>query len=638
MNYGFVKTACATPDIKVADCVYNSEQIVSQLSFAAQKGASLVVFPELCVTGSTCGDLFKHRFLIQQAESAVSFILQKTRSYNSVFIIGTPVAVDDALYNCACVIYNGEILGIVPKVNLSVIGINNELRYFKSGKDVDKEITFAGQKARLSSKLTFTCKALREFRFAVEIGDDVLTPYPVSQNLVLNGKAMIIANPTASPHNVDVTDKLRNTILATSSRLSCAYLRACAGVGESTTDAVYSGTNLITENDVILNQSEGFFENITYADVDVYKLAHERRNNPYYNDFGTCDDFIDIEFDVVFRQTRLKRKYSKYPFIPDTKAKLDEKCKDIIKMQALGLATRMKNAGIKDLVLGVSGGLDSTLALIACIKALDILGLDRTKLHAVSMPCFGTTARTKSNAQRLCEVYSADFKEINISNAVRQHFSDIGHDENELNATYENSQARMRTTVLMDLANKHNALVVGTGDMSELALGWATYNGDHMSMYAVNASIPKTMVRCLVKFEADCVGGEASRVLCDILDTPVSPELLPPDKNGDISQITEEVLGPYELHDFFLYCFVKYNYSPEKLFYIALKTFEGDYDRYTIKKFLHKFFLRFFTQQFKRSCMPDGVSVGDVSLSPRGGLSMPSDAQVSMWLDRINEL
>ncbi len=638
MNYGFVKTACATPEIKVADCMFNSEQIVSQLSFAAQKGASLVVFPELCVTGSTCGDLFKHRFLIQQAEIAVAHILQKTRAYNCVFVIGTPVAVDDALYNCACVIYNGEILGIVPKINLSVVGSKDELRYFKLGKDVDREIVYANRKTRISSKLTFSCKALREFKFAVEIGEDFLSPQPVSQGHTISGKAMIIANPSATPFNVDESDKLRNTILSTGSRLSCAYLRACAGVGESTTDAVYTGSNIITEIDEVLNQSEGFFENITYADVDVYKIAHERRNNPYYNCFDSTDSYTDIEFNMVLRQTRLKRRYSKYPFIPETKSKLDDKCKDILKMQALGLATRMKNAGIEDLVLGVSGGLDSTLALIACVRALDIMGLDRKKLHAVSMPCFGTTMRTKSNAQRLCEIYSVDFKEINISNAVRQHFSDIGHDENNHNATYENSQARMRTTVLMDLANKHNGLVVGTGDMSELALGWATYNGDHMSMYGVNASIPKTMVRCLVKYEADCVGGMASSVLCDILDTPVSPELLPPDKNGDISQITEDVVGPYELHDFFLYCFVRYNFSPEKIFYIALKTFEGDYDRYTIKRFLHKFFLRFFTQQFKRSCMPDGVSVGNISLSPRGGLSMPSDAQVNMWLDRINEL
>ncbi len=638
MNYGFVKTACATPTIKVGDCIFNSEQIISQISFAAQRGASLVVFPELCVTGYTCGDMFLHNFMLEQAENALQRILTRTKTINIVAVVGVPVAVDDALYNCAAVIYKGELLALVPKCNLPNFNEYYELRYFTSGKGVDKVICYAGYDVRICSNVVFRCNQLKEFRFAVEICEDLMAPYSPSLNLVLNGKATVIANLAASSEYAGKTQYRRDLIKVNSGKLCCAYLFASAGPGESSTDAVYSAHNIIAENGNILSESVKYSEGITYADIDVQRLDTERRKNNNFTDTDKDAKIHYVDFDMLLKQTKLNRKFRKHPFIPSEKAELDARCEEILTMQAVGLATRMQSASIRELVLGVSGGLDSTLALIVSVKALDILGLSRQNLHAVSMPCFGTTHRTKSNAEKLSVSYGADFSVVDISKAVRQHFEDIGHDESKLDTTYENAQARQRTLVLMDIANKLGALVVGTGDLSELALGWATYNGDHMSMYAVNASVPKTMVRHLVRYETSLVTNEIGCIINDILDTPVSPELLPPDKNGQITQVTEDVVGPYELHDFFLYYFVRYGFSPEKIFYMALKTFEGDYDRYTIKKWMQKFFIRFFTQQFKRSCMPDGPKVGSVSLSPRGDFKMPSDLQVRMWLERINEL
>ncbi len=637
MNYGFVKTACATPAIKVGDCMYNSEQIIAQMSFASQRGATLVVFPELCVTGYTCGDIFLHNFLLSQAQSAIERILSKTSSLGVMAIIGVPVAVDDAIYNCAAVIYKGELLGLVPKINLPNYGEHYELRYFTSGKGVDKEITYAGQNVKLNADVVFECNQLKDFKVGVEICEDLYAVYSPSQRLALDGKATVIANLAASSEYAGKA-AVRDLVKVTSEKLNCAYLYSCAGPGESTTDAVYSAHSIIAENGVVLGESVKFSEGITYADIDVERLNYERRKN---NNFTSlCDDkkIENIGFDVTLKQTNLNRKFSKLPFIPQTRNELENMCEDALNIQAIGLASRMQSASIRDLVVGVSGGLDSTLALIVSVKALDILGLDRKRLHAVSMPCFGTTNRTKTNAEKLSLAYGADFSIVDITKAVKQHFIDIGHDINKLDTTYENAQARQRTMVLMDIANKNGALVVGTGDLSELALGWATYNGDHMSMYGVNASVPKTMVRYLVDFEAKKSGGEISVILNDILNTPVSPELLPPTENGEISQITEEVIGPYELHDFFLYYFMRYAFSPEKIFYMALRAFEGEYDRYTIKKMMQKFYIRFFTQQFKRSCMPDGPKVSAISLSPRSDFKMPSDIQFKQWLERINEL
>lgn len=637
MNYGFVKTACATPTIKVADCTFNSEQIISQISYAAQHSASLVVFPELCITGYTCADLFLHRFLLDQAQNALEHILLKTKSLNIMAVIGVPVAVDDALYNCGAVIYKGELLGLVPKINIPDYKEYNEVRYFTSGKGVYKEIAFAGQKTILSPDLVFSCNQLKEFKLGVEICEDITAPCSPSQRLVIEGKATVIANLAASNEYAGKSEYRRDLVRVTSGKLCCAYLFASAGPGESSTDAVFSAHNIIAENANILGESVKYSENITYADIDVQRLVTERRRNNNF-DFVIDSGIRNIDFDIVLRQTRLERKFRKHPFIPSEKTDLDKRCEDILTMQSIGLATRMQSASIKELVLGVSGGLDSTLALIVSVKALDILGLDHKNLHAVSMPCFGTTKRTKTNAELLSLAYGADFSSVDITKAVKQHFQDIGQDENHYDTTFENAQARQRTMVLMDIANKLGALVVGTGDLSELALGWATYNGDHMSMYAVNASVPKTMVRHLVDYETHLVSDDIGAIIKDILNTPVSPELLPPDENGEISQVTEDVVGPYELHDFFLYYFVRYGFSPEKIFYMALRTFERDYDRYTIKKWMQKFFVRFFTQQFKRSCMPDGPKVGSVSLSPRGDFKMPSDVQVRLWLQRINEL
>lgn len=637
MNYGFVKTACATPTIKVADCSYNSEQIISQISFASQHGASLVVFPELCVTGYTCADMFLHKFLLEQAEKAVGQIMQRTSAMPIMSIVGVPVAVDDALYNCAAIIYKGELLGLVPKINLPNYNEYNELRYFTSGKGVKKKIIYAGQEVNIDADVVFSCNQLKDYKIGVEICEDLNAVCSPSQKLALQGKATVIANLAASNEYAGRSEFRRDLVRITSAKLCCAYMFASAGPGESTTDSVYSAHNIIAENGNILGESVKYSEGITYADIDVERLGSERRKN---NNFTWVNesDINSVNFDVTLKQTKLNRKFRKHPFIPSEKAELIKRCEDILTMQAIGLSTRMLSASIKDLVVGISGGLDSTLALIVSVKALDILGLDRKNLHAISMPCFGTTKRTKTNAEKLSLAYGADFSVVDITKSVKQHFVDIGQDENKYDTTFENAQARQRTMVLMDVANKIGGLVVGTGDLSELALGWATYNGDHMSMYAVNASVPKTMVRHLVAYETLISNDEIAAIIKDILATPVSPELLPPTENGEISQITEDVVGPYELHDFFLYYFVRYGFSPEKIFYMAMRTFEGEYDRYTIKKWMQKFYIRFFTQQFKRSCMPDGPKVGSVSLSPRGDFRMPSDLQVRQWLERINEL
>ena len=637
MNYGFVKTACATPTIKVADCVYNSEQIISQISYMAENGAAVAVFPELCVTGYTCGDLFLQPLLIEQAECAVENIIEQTKDIDLLFAIGAPVAVDDALYNCAVVIYKGAILGIVPKTNIPNYNELGELRYFTSGLGVDIETNYASQQVKLSPDLVFCCDKLPQLKIGVEICEDLMAPCSPSQYLALDGKAAVILNLAASNEYAGKSDYRRDLVKVTSGKLCCAYLFCSAGPSESTTDAVFSAHNIIAENGEILSESKKFSHGVIYADIDVEKLTALRRKN---NNFTSISD-TDIEyvsFDMPKRETPLAREFSRQPFMPSEKSCADSYCEDILTMQALGLATRMQNAHVKDLVLGVSGGLDSTLALIVGIKALDILKLDHSHLHCVSMPCFGTTNRTKSNAEKLSVAYGAQFKMVDITQSVRQHFADIDHSESDHDTTYENSQARLRTMVLMDISNKLGALVVGTGDLSELALGWATYNGDHMSMYAVNASVPKTMVRYLVDFQAQREEDSIKAVLLDILDTPVSPELLPPDESGNIAQITEDVVGPYELHDFFLYHFLSNGYSPKKIYHIAVKAFENVYDKATIKHWLKKFFSRFFTQQFKRSCMPDGPKVSALSLSPRTDLKMPSDAQSKLWLSDIDEL
>ena len=546
--------------------------------------------------------------------------------------MGVPVAFREALYNCAAVIFKGKLLALVPKANIPNYSEFYEARHYTSGKNTDFEIEYAGRKTVLTDKVLFQNKNMPDFTIGVEVCEDLWVAESPSIALAKSG-ATVICNPSTSDDTIGKAEYRRSLVRMQSGKLCCAYIYTDSGFGESTTDTVYSAQNIICENASLLSESERFTTGITYADIDVQKLMGERRRMSTF-----CYDNENVRriyFDMPLTDTKLSRKFEQTPFVPSAKDDLSRRCKEIITMQATGLATRLAHTGIKNVVLGLSGGLDSTLALIVCVHAFDMLGIDRKNIHTVTMPCFGTTKRTKSNAEKLAEAYNVSFEEINITAAVRQHFIDIKHDESVTDITYENSQARERTKILMNLSNKYGGLVIGTGDLSELALGWATYNGDHMSMYAVNVSIPKTLVRYLTAYEAEISDGELKTVLLDVLDTPVSPELLPPDKNGEIAQKTEDVVGPYELHDFFLYYFVRFGFTPSKIYYLAKHSFAGKYNNDTIKKWLVTFLKRFFSQQFKRSCLPDGPKVGSVTLSPRSDWRMPSDASVRIWLDEL---
>ena len=635
MKYGFIKTAAATPKIRVTDCKYNAKAIVEQAETASKFSTALIVFPELCITGYTCSDLFLQSTLLKSAEEAVEYVCKNTEGLDEIIVIGAPIACNSSLYNCAVVIYKGKILGIVPKINIPNYSEFYEVRHFASGNNICKKINYAGQNdILLTSNQIFRCKNITEFTFAVEICEDLWVPNSPSLKLALGGAA-IICNLSSSDDLIGKAEYRRDLVKMQSGKLCCGYVYCDSGFGESTTDMVFSGQNIICENATILSESERFKQEIIYGDIDISKLWSERRRSNTY--IGNEEDINFVDFDMEKRTTNLFRKFSDSPFVPGAKDDLDSRCQEILTIQATGLATRLAHTKINNVVLGLSGGLDSTLALIVCVHAFDMLGLDRKNIHTVTMPCFGTTVRTKSNAEKLSEAYGTSFYDIDITKAVRQHFSDIGHDESLTNITYENSQARERTQILMDLSNKFNGLVIGTGDLSELALGWATYNGDHMSMYAVNVSIPKTLVRYITAYEAQKSPEPLRSVLNDILNTPVSPELLPPDDDGKISQKTEELVGPYELHDFFLYYLVRFGFSPSKIYYIAVKAFDGKYTKETIKKWLVTFLRRFFTQQFKRSCLPDGPKVGSVTLSPRSDWRMPSDATVQMWLDELEK-
>lgn len=638
MKYGFVKTAAATPKIRVADCEYNANQIISCVKEAYENGAALLVFPELCVTGYTCSDLFLQSTLLKAAEKAVKRIKEETKDLDIVFVVGVPITVKQSLYNCGVVICKGEILGAVPKVNIPNYSEFYELRHFTSGKNVEEHIVYAGDGwIELSDTQYFVCKDMEDFSFGVEICEDLWVAESPSIRLAQSGAA-IICNLSCSDDLIGKAQYRCDLVKMQSAKLCCGYIYCDAGFGESTTDMVFSAQNVIAENGTIVSESCRFNNGITYADIDVERLMSERRKTNTYIDYIPDENskyYSDKEFEIELHDTKLTRIFPCTPFVPSDKSDLENRCEEILTIQATGLATRLAHTGIQNVVLGLSGGLDSTLALIVCVHAFDMLSLDRKNIHTVTMPCFGTTKRTKSNAEKLAEAYGVSFEEINITLAVRQHFSDIGHDESVTNITYENSQARERTQILMDLSNKYNGLVIGTGDLSELSLGWATYNGDHMSMYAVNASIPKTLVRYLTAYEAQKSNGTLKEVLLDVLDTPVSPELLPPDKNGEIAQKTEDVVGPYELHDFFLYYLVRFGYAPSKIYYMAKLSFKDKYSEDTIKKWLTVFIRRFFSQQFKRSCLPDGPKVGSVTLSPRSDWRMPSDASVKAWLDEL---
>ena len=625
MKDGFLRVASATPHIKVADCTGNAQKIIAMAKEASANGASLVVFPELCITGYTCGDLFLQRALLNSAEENLKVIINETKDLDCVILVGLPVRANSGLYNCAAVIYHGDLLGLVPKKYIPNYSEFYELRHFTPAKDeridtamfINEDI----QWTEIAKNVIFECIEMPEFKLGVEICEDLWTAEPPSGKLALNG-ATIIANLSASDEVIGKADYRRMLVKSQSARLLSAYVYTSAGLGESTQDLVFSGHNLICENGSILAESKRFDTGIIYADVDLQKMENERaKANTFVGEYN----FERVCFHLPVKDLTLHRHFSKTPFVPTNKTNLDERCEEILTIQATGLATRIQHTNAKSIVIGLSGGLDSTLALIVAVHAMDMLKRDRKDIIAVTMPCFGTTKRTKSNAEILAESYGVSFKDINISKAVTQHFEDIGQSLDVLDVTFENGQARERTQVLMDIANKTGGFVVGTGDLSELALGWATYNGDHMSMYAVNASIPKTLVRHLTAFEAEHSEGNLKKALLDILDTPVSPELLPP-KDGEISQKTEDLVGPYELHDFFLYYLVRQGFTPKKIFRLAKIAFEGAYDDETIKKWLKTFLCRFFSQQFKRSCLPDGPKVGTVTLSPRGDWRMPSDA------------
>ena len=644
MRDGFIKIAAATPDLHVADCAYNTSEIVKLAKKAAAKGAKLITFPELCLTGYTCGDLFLQETLLEGAMQALGTVCRETAELQAVIVVGLPMRYNGKLYNIAAPIVHGRVLAFVPKTHIPNYSEFYEQRHFYSGKTLDDEGIEAkniGVKTlneeynyiHIGNDFIFRCEEQPLFTFGVEICEDLWVPNPPSTALAQMG-AHIIVNLSASDEIIGKAGYRRDLVRQQSGRLLCAYLYADAGFGESTQDLVFAGHDLIAENGALLAESKMFSQGIIYADIDLQRLAHERqRMNTFESIEGGVFSFSlePVENDLA------DRTFPRTPFVPANKALRDERCEEILTLQATGLATRLRHTHAKTAVVGLSGGLDSTLALIVLVHAFDMLGLDRKGILAVTMPCFGTTARTKGNAEKLAEAYGVTLETVDIKAAVDQHFMDIGQSKDDLSVTFENGQARMRTLVLMNLANKNGGMVVGTGDLSELALGWATYNGDHMSMYGVNGSIPKTLVRYLVAYEADRTLGELSDVLQDVLDTPVSPELLPP-KDGEISQKTEDLVGPYELHDFFLYYMLRFGYPPRKIFRAAHKTFAGVYDDATIKKWLTTFMRRFFTQQFKRSCLPDGPKVGTVTLSPRGDWRMPSDAVSALWLKEAESL
>ncbi len=634
MRDGFVKVAAGTPKIRVADCDYNAGQIIALMREAAAQGVKVLALPELCVTGYTCGDLFLQPTLLDGAERALGRILEETRELDMLTALGMPVRNEDhKLYNCAAVLLRGELLGLVPKSHIPNYGEFYEGRWFASGQTCNEAVRLCGGWVDLSPRRLFSCSALRELTVGIEICEDLWAAAPPAAALAQAG-ATLMLNLSASDEVAGKADYRRSLVTGQSARCLCAYVYADAGEGESSTDLVFAGHNMIAENGALLAETR-LGTGLTVSEIDVQRLSHERRR---MNTFAAgADEAVTIYFNLELGDPPLTRPISPTPFIPADRADRAERCEEIFTIAALGLKKRLEHTNASCAVVGLSGGLDSTLAILITAKAFDMLGRDRKGILAVTMPCFGTTRRTRSNAEILAQELGADFLEVNIGAAVERHFSDIGQPMDRQDVTFENAQARERTQALMDLANQRGGLVIGTGDLSELALGWCTYNGDHMSMYAVNASIPKTLVRHLVAWEAERRGGAIGGVLRDILDTPVSPELLPP-KDGEIAQRTEELVGPYELHDFYLYYAIRWGFPPRKVLRLAAYAFGDRYSRETLLKWLKSFYRRFFSQQFKRSCLPDGPKVGSVALSPRGDWRMPSDAVANLWLDELEEI
>lgn len=635
MKDGFIKVAAATPAIRVADCVYNTSKILDLIDKAVDEKVKLLVLPELCVTGYTCQDLFFQQALIESSRECAGRIVASVPK-DIVVIFGCPVEFRGKLFNCACVATDGRILGLVPKVNIPNYQEFYECRWFTPALSQPQRLVFAGYETILFNKLIFACNQIPLFRLSVEICEDIWVPNPPSVSHVVNG-ATVIANLSASDEFAGKATYRASLIGGQSARLICSYIYADAGEGESTSDLVFVGHDMICENGDFLAQTREYEDKLLISEIDVMKIDHERKLR---NTFGCADDptYIYIPFDLEPERTVLTRKFEKLPFVPEKDSQLYSRCNNIIRLQALALKRRLVHTNAKTAVIGLSGGLDSTLALLVTAKAFEMLGKSRRDIVTITMPCFGTTVRTKTNAQRLAESYGCTLKVIDIKAAVEQHFEDIGYDRNARNVVFENAQARERTQILMDTANAMNGLVIGTGDLSELALGWATYNGDHMSSYAVNAGVPKTLVKALVSVIADNSPEALGEILRDILNTPVSPELLPADAAGQSPQSTESIVGPYELHDFFLYNILRWGHSPSKIFRMACNAFEDTYAPETIEKWLRVFYRRFFTQQFKRSCMPDGPKVGSVALSPRGDLRMPSDACMAIWMDDLEDV
>ena len=635
MRHGFIKVAAATPDIRVADVDYNKGQIIKQMDEAAEAGAKIIVFPELCITGYTCSDLFLQDILLNSAKKALVEIAEHTKNLDALVFVGVPIAVGGELYNVAAALNHGNILGFTTKSFLPNYGEFYEMRQFRPGPKKAEKILFGGKEIPFGPQLLFVENQMANLIVSAEICEDVWSPVPPSIEAAREG-ATVILNCSASDETNGKASYREALISGQSARLISGYIYANAGEGESTTDLVFGGHNLIAENGTILAEAKRFSNGIIYTEFDVQKIANERRKNTTFTE--TQEHVLPrIPFGLEQTETILTRTFPSRPFVPRDDQERAKRCEEILTIQAMGLKKRLAHTHAKSAVVGISGGLDSTLALLVTAKAFDALGLERSGITAVTMPCFGTTDRTYQNACKMSLKVGATLREVRIGDAVMQHFKDIGHDPQDHSVTYENSQARERTQVLMDIANQTGGLVIGTGDMSELALGWATYNGDHMSMYGVNASVPKTLVRHLVHYFADtCEDSSLKEVLYDVLDTPVSPELLPP-KDGEIAQKTEDLVGPYELHDFFLYYFLRMGYEPGKIYRIAKLSFAGEYDDETIYKWLRTFCWRFFSQQFKRSCLPDGPKVGTVALSPRGDWRMPSDACVALWIQNLEK-
>lgn len=634
---GFVRVGAVVPKLKVADTEFNCNEIIKQIEVASNNKIQIAVFPELCVTGYTCQDLFEQDTLLEEAEKALNKILDYTNNLDIICIIGMPIKAENQLFNTAVVIQKGKILGIVPKTFIPNYGEFYEKRWFASSKNANKkEIEILDQKVPFGIDLLFKDKENNEICFGIEVCEDIWAVEPPSNKLALLG-ANIIFNLSASNEVIGKKEYRRDLVKMQSAKTISGYVNCSCGVNESTADLVFSGESMIFENGSCLtnNQRFDFESNMIFTEIDTKRLANDRRKNISFMGNPVDLEYREIKINIPDNIENLTREYSKTPFVPEDKKKISEICEEILNIQSYGLAKRLLHTNINKTIIGISGGLDSALAFLVIIKAYEVLNLPKENIIAITMPGFGTTSRTHKNSIKLINEYGATFREINITKSSLQHFEDIGHDKKMKDITYENAQARERTKILMDIANEENGIVVGTGDLSELALGWCTYNGDHMSMYSVNASIPKTLVEYIIKWVADNSKEEYKNIINDILDTPISPELLPPDENGNIEQKTEEQVGPYILHDFFLYHFLRYGAEPKKIYILACKTFKNDFKKEDIKHWLQVFIKRFFTQQFKRNCMPDGPKVGTVSLSPRGDLRMPSDASYNIWLNNF---